>query len=106
MNKPQRIRTPQGDFPKGEHIVWIGNGQHDGVNLGYLQSPSVQVDCAPTAAITFEGSFDGENWSVIRDKEGEVVRIIKDGMYRLPVAVVHVRPVSQAAIVVRLFIQR
>lgn len=105
MNKPLRQRTPTGDFPKGEHITWTGNGPHDGVNLGYIQSPSVLVSHL-TSAVTFEGSFDGENWDVIRDKDNEIVRFTKTGVYRLPVAVVHVRPVSADGITVRLFIQR
>lgn len=103
MNKHiTKVRGPY-EPVKGDIITWEGSGTPAGVALGGMHSPSVQV-ISLTDPVTFEGSFDGEAWSQIRDKDGDLVRVTKPGLYRLPVAVLHLRPVTAGEAVITTFV--
>ena len=106
MNKPTVTRTAELEFPKGDHIAWVGACPFAGHNLKAFHAPTVAVITDPTEPLTFEGSFDGQHWAVIRDKDGEAVRITKAGVYRLPVIAPWLRPCSRGTIEVRAFIGR
>jgi len=104
MNKPSEKPTEAYQYPKGSHFTWQGDGPFGAANLKTMLSPTVLVAKAD-APITFEGSFDGATYGVIRDKDGEVVRITKAGVYRLPVAVVWLRPVCDGDVQISSFVQ-
>lgn len=104
MNKASEKPTVQYEFPKGAHFSWSGDGPFGAANLKAMISPTVQVVKAEQP-VTFLGSFDGSAYEVIRDKEGEVVRITKPGVYRLPVAVVWLRPVCEGSVLINTFVQ-
>ena len=91
------------DPVKGDLIEWSGPGPFQGVALKGMHSPSAQV-VSLTDAVTFEGSFDGDRWDAIRDKDGDLVRVTKPGLYRLPVAVLHLRPVTAGEAVITTFV--
>lgn len=105
MNTLTKNKTEPAQYPKGVTWTWDGeSASHPPLNLTHQHSPTVQIDRMDTP-ITWLGSFNGVDYSVIRDKEGEIVRMTKLGVYRLPVAVCYLRPVSDGAITARIFIQ-
>jgi len=103
MNNCTRNRTPKDQFPKGTIIEWTATGAPQA--LTFMHSPTMVVLEDPAAPIRFEGSVDGEHFALIRDKDNSVVRVTKAGVYRLPVAVCYLRPVSEKPFIVQTFIQ-
>lgn len=104
MNKPTDTKTGPYEYPKGTHMHWKGDGPFQAANLAALCAPTVAVAKA-THPLTFEGSLDGKSFGVLRDKDGDVFRITKSGLYRLPVAVVWLRPVCEGSVDISTFIQ-
>lgn len=105
MNKPRIENTHELFFPKGQIATWEGeSARHPTAALKAMHSPTVQVIDDPEKPVSFEGSIDGAVFSVIRDKDNEVVRVTKAGLYRLPVAIAFLRPVSQGAVHIKTFI--
>lgn len=104
MNKVTEKPTEAYQYPKGSHFSWKGDGPFGAANLKAMLSPTVMVSQAD-APVTFEGSFDGVTYGVIRDKENEVVRITKAGVYRLPVAVIWLRPLCEGQVDISSFVQ-
>jgi hypothetical protein len=104
MNNPTITKTADISFPKGEIVHWITPIPCAGISLRSVYNPTVIIPADPTDAITFEASFDGKTWAVIRDKENEVVRITKAGAYRLPVSVSWLRPVCRGEATIMTFI--
>lgn len=104
MNKPFEKPTEAYQYPKGSHFTWAGDGPFGAANLKVMHSPTIVVSDI-RAPLTFEGSLDGSKYGVLRDKDGDMVRITKPGVYRLPVAVVWLRPVCDGAIEISAFVQ-
>ena len=89
MPKPTISRS---EAVRGRVATWIGGG--DATPFIFAHPASVRVSADPTHPITFEGSLDGQVFATMRDKDGLEVRITKAGVYRLPVPVLHLRPVT------------
>ena len=94
MPNPRISRT---EVVRGRVATWTGSG--DAATFIYAHPPTVVVSPDPTSPITFEGSLDGQVFATMRDKDNIEVRITKAGIYRLPVPVLHLRPVTQDATV-------
>ena len=106
MLKPSIVRTARDTYPKGTILTWEGDCTNAApAPLQFCHSPTVVVAEDPPVAVYFEGSLDGEKFAVLRDKDGEVVRITRSGSYRLPVAVCYLRPVCAGDVFIQTFIQ-
>lgn len=101
MNKPELIATPKDQYPRVKIATWTGSGL--GISLTVVQKPIVAiVSC--DGAVEWEGSFDGVTWYTIRDTDSRAIRHVKPGVYEIPVAVGHLRPVVTGTATVSTFI--
>lgn len=106
MLKPTIVRTQRDTYPKGTIITWDGDCTTAApASLQFCHAPTVVIAEDPPQAILFEGSLDGEKFSYLRDKDGEVVRITRAGTYRLPVAICYLKPFCAGSVFIQTFIQ-
>jgi hypothetical protein len=106
MNKPTRENSKADVFPKGVMVAWADATDAMPASLGYMHPPTVVIKTDPESPVSFEGSLDGETFAPIRDKDGDLVRFTKAGVYRLPVSICFLRPVTLKPVAIQTFIQR
>lgn len=89
MGKPTEV-IEQYQHPRGTTITWDDIG--DPVSLRFMHRPTIVISGVVTEPIAFMGSIDGNNYELLRDDDGDVIRYVKPGVYVLKHEVRFIKP--------------